>query len=298
MFQQQPWRGLELVDIADCDIAILGIPFDGAVSASRGAAAAPERIRVLSGMVPPFAEERIDLRQLKIADRGNISLTQHWERLFDDVGIQATQMLREDCFSLFLGGDHSATIPLVKAFAARYAPAPVGIIHFDSHCDLMNEYDGHHWSHACIQRRSLEQKNIAAEHLTLVGIRSYEAEEAAFLQDNPAINVIGARQLYHQGHSKTVEQICSSMAQVSAIYFSLDIDVLDPAFAPGTGTPEGGGLSTRDLLELSGALLSCLPIKAMDIVEVSPPLDHADITSWAAVKIIYELFGKLAQKKA
>jgi agmatinase len=297
VFVDKPWRDLKQVELADSDIAIMGIPFDGAVSASRGAAAAPGRIRELSKILPPFSEEGIDLRDLKIADRGNVPLTLHWERFFQEVEEQAAQLLQASPFSLFLGGDHSVTIPLVKAFASRHASGPVGVIHLDSHCDLMDCYDGHIWSHACTQRRSLEQANLAANHLALLGTRSYEAEELTFLRDTPSVTLISARRFFRQGLNAAVEQICAAMAQVCAVYLSLDIDVLDPAYAPGTGTPEGGGLSTRDVMELVGAFLNRLPVQAMDIVEVSPPLDHADITSWAALKIIYELFGGITFKK-
>jgi len=285
------WRDLKNVEPADSDIVILGIPFDGAVSASRGAAAAPDRIRELSKVLPPFTEEGIDLRGLKLSDRGNVAPTLDWERFFREVEQQAARRLLNSRFCLFLGGDHSVTIPLVKAFAARHAPDPVGIIHMDAHCDLMDSYGGHIWSHACTQRRSLEQKNISAAHLGLVGIRSYEAEELAFLSEHPEITVISARKNFRQGLQASAEQICRALAGLSSVYLSLDIDILDPAYAPGTGTPEGGGLSTREVIEMIGLFCRRLPVKAMDIVEVSPPLDHADITSWAALKIIYELFG-------
>jgi agmatinase len=278
---------------AEGDIVILGVPFDGAVSASRGAALAPHRIRELSKILPPFSETGTDLRSLKLADRGNVPFSLNWEYFFQEIERQAADLLESGKFCLFLGGDHSVTIPLVKAFAGRHRSGPVGIIHFDAHCDLMDEYDGHRWSHACTQRRSLELPNIAPERLVLAGIRSFEAEELAFLRENPAVTVIGARQIYSQGLSETLERIFAALQGVTAVYLSLDIDVLDPAFAPGTGTPEGGGLSTREVVELVREILANLPVKAADIVEVSPPLDCSDITAWAALKIIYEIFATL-----
>ncbi|MEW5785946.1 MAG: agmatinase [Bacillota bacterium] len=296
MNKNTPWDEIGRTAPAQSDLIILGVPFDGAVSASRGAAAAPDRLRELSRILPPFSEEGKDLRHLKLADQGNVALTLRWERFFDEVERQAATALQTGRFCLFLGGDHSVTIPLIKAFASYHSAVPVGIIHFDSHCDLMDEYDGHPWSHACTQRRSLEQPNILPDHLALVGIRSYEAAELEFIRANPAITVIGARKLYCQGLPKTLDQICSAMAGAAVVYLSLDIDVLDPAFAPGTGTPEGGGLSTREVIELIRALLTRLPVKAADIVEVSPPLDCSDITSWAALKIIYEIFAVLATR--
>lgn len=294
MYVETPWRELQQAELKDCHLALLGIPFDGAVSAFRGAAAAPGRIRELSKILPPFTEEGADLRGFKVSDLGNIPPTLNWEHFFMEVEQQAAALMQAAPFSLFLGGDHSVTIPLIKAFAARHAPHPVGVIHLDSHCDLMDSYGGHIWSHACTQRRTLEQGNIAPAHLALVGIRSYEADEIDFLKAHPEVMLIGARQHYCQGLPATVEKVCAALAPVSAVYLSLDIDVLDPAFAPGTGTPEGGGLSTREVMELVKAFCVRLPVKAADVVEVSPPLDHSDITSWAALKIIYELFGVLA----
>ena len=296
MYGEAPWREMTLTILGDSDLNILGVPFDGAVSASRGAAAAPDRIRALSGILPPFSEDGTDLRGLKLADLGNVAFSLNWEEYFGAVEHRAAELLKTGKACLFLGGDHSVTIPLVKAFAGCYQSAPVGVIHFDSHCDLMESCDGHHWSHACTQRRSLELPNLAPEHLALVGIRSYEAGELEFLRENPAITVIGARQLFREGLSCILERIFNAMEGVPAIYLTLDIDVLDPAFAPGTGTPECGGLSTREVIELIREIVSRLPVKAVDIVEVSPPMDHSDITSWAALKIIYELFAALSAR--
>lgn len=293
-----PWSEIKVAELNNSDINILGVPFDGGVSNASGAAQAPDRLRELSRILPPFSEEGKDLRSLTLSDQGNIKVSADWEKYFSSVKEKAVKMVATDAFNLFLGGDHSVTIPLSTAFAERYSPDPVGMIHFDSHCDLMDRYDGLKWSHACPQRRFLEQANAAPKNLVQIGIRSYEAEELEFLNNNPAITVIGAGQFFRQSAAETIEQVCRSMEGARAIYLSLDIDVLDPAFAPGTGTPEGGGLTTRQVFELVRELVARLPVRAMDLVEVAPPLDHSDITSWAALKIIYELFSALAVKKA
>jgi len=294
---EKPWRDLKQADQTVSDVAILGIPFDGAVSASRGAAAAPNRIRELSKIMPPFSEEGIDLRGLKISDCGNVPPTLDWQQYFRDVEEQAARLMQTSPFCLFLGGDHSVTIPLVKAFAAQNYPGRVGIIHLDAHCDLMDSYGGHIWSHACTQRRSLEQENISAAHLALLGIRSYESDELDFLREHPEITVIGARKYFRQGLQSSVDEICSALRGAACVYLSLDIDLLDPAYAPGTGTPEGGGLSTREVMEITSLFCRRLPVKAMDIVELSPPLDSSDITSWAALKIIYEILSVRSLKE-
>jgi len=297
MFKEQYWCSLTAGELQSSDVSILGVPFDGAVSGSRGAARAPCQIRELSKKMSPFSEEGLDLRSLTIFDQGNVPPDLDWERYFDTVYRQAFRLLSAGGFSLFLGGDHSVTIPLAGAFCDRYKDEPVGMIHLDSHCDLMDQYNGHRWSHACPQRRFLEHDNASPESLVMVGIRNYEEEELDYLRKTPEITVIGARQFHHKGHNAALEQIINALRGIETVYLSLDIDVLDPAFAPGTGTPEGGGLTTREAIEIVRAALAELPVKAMDIVEVAPPLDHSNITSLSALKIIYEVFAGLVSKR-
>jgi agmatinase len=283
--------------IDEADVIIIGIPFDGAVSAARGAAAAPDRLRELSKILPLVTEEGIVFRSLKIRDEGNIPAHLNWERYFGEVTKRAYDILVHHKFCLFLGGDHSVSIPLENAFSLAHAGQNIGIIHFDAHCDLADEYDGHHWSHACTQRRALELPNVKPDGLTLVGVRSFMEEELEFLDRNPKIRIINAREIYKQGLSYTFKTINKRYQDYRAIYCSIDIDVLDPAFAPGTGTPESGGLSTRELMELVREIMVHLPVAAVDIVEVSPPLDSSNITSWAALKVIYEILGEINNRK-
>lgn len=291
------WGGLCADSLEEADLVVMGIPFDGAVSAGRGAAAAPDRLRELSQLLPPITEEGMILSSLKIWDDGNVPAHLNWEKYFGEVKMQAYNLIAKDKFCLFLGGDHSVSIPLEAAFAEANANQKIGIIHVDSHSDIEDEYDGHRWSHACTQRRALELPNMEPAGLTLVGIRSYTRRELEFLTSHPEIRVIGAREVYRQGLAHTYAAISERYRGYQSIYLSLDIDVLDPAFAPGTGTPEGGGLSTRELMELVKQIMNHLPVKAADIVEISPPLDCANITSWAALKVIFEIFGGVFSRK-
>jgi agmatinase len=121
-------------------------------------------------------------------------------------------------------------------------------------------------------------------------------EEWEFLKTHPEITYYTARQCYRQGIEGIAEEVVQKLQGVAAVYFTLDIDGLDPAHAPGTGTPEGGGLTTRDLLELVRRITRDLPVRALDVVEIAPPLDCADITSLAALKVIYEVFGMIQEK--
>lgn len=297
MKQRLPWGGLSADSVEEADLVVMGIPFDGAVSAGRGAAAAPDRLRELSQILPPVTEEGMVFSSLKLWDEGNVPAHLNWEKYFGEVKLQAYNLITREKFCLFLGGDHSISIPLEMAFAEAHAGEKVGIIHFDSHSDIADEYDGHRWSHACTQRRALELPNVEPTGLTLVGIRSYLEDELEFLAKHPEIRVISAREIYCQGLAHTYTVINERYRDYRSIYFSIDIDVLDPAFAPGTGTPEGGGLSTRELMELVKEIITHLPVKAVDIVEASPPLDCANITCWAALKVIYEIFGGVVGRK-
>jgi agmatinase len=305
MVEFHPWGDLLATELDAAGVCILGLPFDLAVSCGKGAARAPERIRRLSRYFPPTTETGLFIDRIKVYDAGDVPPDPDWENYFKAVEDKAFELMATNKFCLFLGGDHSVTIPLHRAFgrcreAARARAGTAGkygIIHFDAHCDLCDTYDGKCWSHACTERRSLEGV-IGPGDLTLLGIRSYEAEEPGFLKAHPEIKIIHALDIYNYGIIEAYREIEKRYRDYSAIYFTLDIDVLDPAFAPGTGTPEPGGLSSRELMELVKLIMTNLPVKAMDIVEVSPVLDHSDITTWAALKIIYEVFGCLNNKQA
>lgn len=276
------WRGMHSDD-DDSEVGVLGIPFDRAVSYRPGTALAPARLRELSGRMPPITEEGERLT-LRVRDYGDVPLDLEWSRYFQAVEERAAEALKHP-LALFLGGDHSVPIPLMRAFD-RVVDGPFGVIHFDAHPDLFDSYRGHRWSHACTERRALELPGLAPERLVFVGLRSYNQEEVDFLTEHPEIAWHTARQCHHHGIEAIAEKVVLKLQNVQAVYFTLDIDGLDPAFAPGTGTPVAGGLSTRELLEFVRIIFRELPIRAMDVVEVAPPLDHSDITSFAALKAI------------
>lgn len=284
------WSGMN-TGKPDARVGILGIPFDNSVSFRKGAALAPSKIRALSPHVDKITEEGKILSDITICDYGDVERDLDWQRYFTTVEERASQAL-EHPFTLFIGGDHSVTIPLHAAYCAKYGKK-VGIIQLDAHTDLMNSYEGHKWSHACTARRAIDDLDIEPANYTFIGIRSYVEEEIHYLAKHPEIIVHSARDVYTRGIEVIAHDIIKQMKNHDPIYLSLDIDCLDPAYAPGTGTPEAGGLRTRELLECLRILFAELPINAMDIVEVSPPLDNSDITSIAALKVIYEMFGWL-----
>jgi agmatinase len=287
------WSGLASDDPA-AEVGILGVPFDGAVSFRRGTAFAPTRLRELTPHLAHCTEEGQPLR-LRVRDYGDVPPDLDWPRYFQVVEDRALEVLRHPQ-ALFLGGDHSVTIPLMRAFD-QAVDGPFGILHFDAHPDLCDVFEGHRWSHACTERRALELSGLEPQHLIFVGLRSFVREEWDFLKEHPEITCYTARQCYQRGIEAITAELVERLRGVPAVYFTLDIDGLDPAYAPGTGTPEGGGLTTRDLLELVRRVFQELPVRAMDVVEIAPPLDASDITSLAALKVIYEAWGVIQERQ-
>jgi agmatinase len=287
------WSGLTSDDPA-AEVGVLGVPFDGAVCFRRGAAFAPSKLRELTPHLACCAQEGQPLG-LRVRDYGDVPLDLDWSRYFQAVEDRAAEVLRHP-LALFLGGDHSVTVPLMQAFD-RVVDGPFGVLHFDAHPDLFDVYAGHRWSHACTERRALELSGLDSQHLVFVGLRSFCREEWDFLKAHPEITYHTARQCSRRGVEAIFEEVVKSLQGLPAVYFTLDIDGLDPAFAPGTGTPEAGGLTTQELLELVRLVLRELPVRAMDVVEVAPPLDHMDITSLAALKTIYEALWAFQERE-
>lgn len=286
------WSGLA-TDEPAAEVGILGVPFDGAASYRRGTAFAPARLRELTPHLSPCAEEGAPL-YLHICDYGDVPVDLDWSRYFATVEDRAVEVLRHP-LAIFLGGDHSVTIPLMRAFQ-RTCRGPWGVLHLDAHPDLCDQFEGHRWSHACTARRALDLPGLVPQYLVFVGLRSFVPEEREFLEAHPEILYVTARQCHRQGIEAVAQSVVNQLHGTEGVYLSLDIDVLDPAYAPGTGVPEGGGLTTRDLLELIRIVFQELSVRAMDVVEVAPPLDSNDVTSFAALKTIYEAWGAFQQK--
>lgn len=291
--QRKAWSGM-ISDDPSAEVGVLGVPFDRAVSFRAGTSLAPAKLRELTTHLCCCAEEGQPL-SLRVRDYGDVPADLEWSRYFQEVEERAKEVL-DHPHALFLGGDHSVTIPLMRAFNLSVG-GPFGVIHFDAHLDLFDTLDGHHWSHACSERRALELSGLDPQHLVLVGVRSFCQEEQDFLKTHPEISCYTARQCYQRGIEEIAEEVVERLRGVEAVYFTLDIDGLDPAYAPGTGIPEAGGLSTRDLLELVRIVFMKLPIRALDVVEVAPPLDHSDITAFASLKAIYEAWGVIQEKQ-
>jgi agmatinase len=290
------WAGLNRpqISMGNADIVVFGIPFDGGVSFRAGAKDGPRELREITYSIYPITERWESFPDLKVLDLGDIEEKDR-EKIFKKAEEIAYQAIKAKKLLTLIGGDHSTTIPVLRGID-RALKEPLGVIHLDAHFDLCDEIDGNYLSHGSTERRTLELKNISdIGSIFFVGVRSVEAQELSFIRDKK-INILKAMDIRRQGVSKSLERIRGKMKKFPRIYLTIDIDVLDPAYAPGTGTPQFGGLDSRELLDLLYGIFE-LPIIGFDVVEVAPGLDDSKIAIFAARKIITECWGHYYRKK-
>ena len=290
------FRELLTFDIDESNVVLTGIPYDEGCSCGGGASFAPQKIRELSSYLPPLSMDGNLLTKIKIFDSGDLVKTNN--KYFEFLKDEALERLETGKFPIFIGGDHSVTIPLQQAFydyCEKNNKIPA-IIHLDAHPDICHFYDGSLYSHAGTNKRSIDY-GYKPENVVLVGIRGFEEQEVVYFAEHPELKVYTANDCYNLGMEEIVNNLKEKFDDKYAIYLSYDIDINDPAYAPGTGTPEAFGPSSRMVLELIKGLFGKLNIKAFDIVEVSPKLDCNDITSWLALKTLYEVFDVMVKKE-
>lgn len=291
--EEKWWAGLNQPKAAAPDITIVGFPYDGAVCYRKGAAKGPDVIRKISSEIPPVLETGELLRGLVIRDDGNLPFGKNFVAAFPKLEKEVEERAARS-FVLTLGGDHSVVIPVHRAFSKR-ATEKIGLIFVDAHTDLSDTFDGSSYSHACPLRRTMETDRFDPKKTVLVGTRCFEMAGLQFIQENE-MKMVPAYEVAERGMKAVADEIVKQLADMQNVYLSIDIDALDPAFAPGTGIPDAGGLTTRDVITLIRRLHP-LPIVGADLVEVAPPLDVSDITSFAALRIITEIFGLVHRRK-
>lgn len=286
------WGDLHRPDLApeQTDFSIIGIPFDGLASARKGAANAPERIRYWSHHVTSFSEDRTRLKDLTVCDLGDINITLP-ESDFELVRQRVATLPN---MPILIGGDHSVTIPILQGQRLKYKDQRLGILWIDAHPDLCDFFDGSKLSHANTMRRALEF-GIEPHDVCMVGLRSWEEQEIDLIE-NSGIHVYTAADVAERGMKNVADSVYNILNDCDAVHISLDIDCLDPAYAPGTGIPEFGGLSSRDVLTLIKSTQG-LSLVGLDVVEIAPPLDPSEATVFAGLKIIMEYMAVIARKK-
>jgi agmatinase len=286
------WADLHRPELspADADFSVIGIPYDGAACARKGAALGPQRIRFWSTHLTPFSEDRTRLGDIHICDLGDIPITQQ-EADFDRVRQKVAALPN---MPILLGGDHSVTIPIFQGQLERYAGKRFGVLWVDAHPDLCDVFTGSKLSHACVLRRGLEL-GIQPEDVCLVGLRSWEYEEIDLIE-NGGLNVFTAADVAERGMKTIAQEVNKILSRCDVVHISLDIDCLDPAFAPGTGIPDSGGLTSREVITLIKSMQG-LPLVGLDVVEVAPPIDPSEATIFAALKIIMEYIAVVVRSK-
>ena len=306
MTPRYPWGGLAEPNLElPHDAVILGIPYDSGACWRGGSDEAPRRLREISATSPAVSEEgyMVEPGLLRLRDAGDVMPDGQGgaQSYFARVEKAAAQIFKmaalagRNSFLLSIGGDHSVSIPLVRGFAGGF-PEGFGLISLDAHPDLFDTYDGSPLSNACPMRRALDGSRLKPEHLLILGTRSYNKVELDFMREKK-IRFVPAREIDRSGADAIVSLARDRMTGIGNIYLSIDIDVADPSCAPGTGAPVAGGLSSRQLLDLVRGLLRGLPVRAMDLVEIAPPLDPTDATLFLALQIIFETFAVLAEKR-
>lgn len=296
ILEEELWAGLNKPDIAmkDADIIIFGQAFDKAASVRQGAADGPRHLREISYSITPTTEDFELIDNVNILDLGDFD-NQNQEILFNEVKEKVIEIVKAGKFFTMLGGDHSVSIPIYQALNESLDDN-FGIIHIDAHFDLNDELAGSRLSHGCPARRATELDKVnSSDNLYFVGIRSIEMDELAYMKDHK-VNVINARRFSKIGVEEAVKEVVNHMKKFKYVYLTLDIDVLDPGFAAGTGTPQFAGLNPREILEFLRGIFE-LPIIGFDVVEVAPSLDSSLTSSYAARKIILESWGHHLRKQ-
>lgn len=287
------FRDLMAKSEEEANVFLCGVPFDKNASVGKGASLAPQIIRELSYDLPALDMLGNDLRKVKIHDLGDFcgDSFEELEKNFAD------NLLTKDGFHIILGGDHSIAIASERAFydsCIKRNKVPV-IIHMDAHPDICDVYEGSKYSHACPIFRALEY-GYEDRNITMLGIRGFEAQEIETFKKHPNLDVFKSFDIKKLGVEALLTLLVSKYRDEKyEVYFSYDIDANDPAYAPGTGTPEAFGLTNFETVAILTGLIANLNVTCLDIVEVAPPLDVNNITSWLALKSLYEVFHTLIE---
>jgi len=280
--------------VPECGVAVVGVPFDSGVSYRPGARFGPAAIRQASKLLRPYdpALGAYPFHDQQVADAGDIVANPfNLEEAIRQIEAGATDLLERAGHLLVMGGDHTISLPLLRAVAARQGP--VAVVHFDAHLDTWDTYFGERYTHGTPFRRASEEGLLLKDRSVHIGIRGSLYDRQDLVDDkNLGFTVISAEEYEEHGVGGVVERIRERLRDGPA-YISVDIDVLDPAHAPGTGTPEAGGLTSRELLATLRALRDVRLVGA-DVMEVAPPYDAGEVTSVAACHVMFTLLSIFA----
>ncbi|MDT7799915.1 MAG: guanidinobutyrase / D-arginase [Actinomycetota bacterium] len=284
--------------VPHADVAVVGVPFDSGVSYRPGARFGPAAVREASRLLRPYHPE-LDVSpfaEMQVVDAGDIAVNPF------NIG-EAIETLQQEAEALTangtrlvtVGGDHTIALPLLRAAAKRHGP--VALLHFDAHLDTWDTYFGEPYTHGTPFRRASEEGILDTSALSHVGTRGPLYGKRDLEEDRRlGFGIVTSGDVMRRGVTETVDALRQRIGD-RPLYVSVDIDVLDPAHAPGTGTPEAGGMTSRELLEILRGLRD-LNLIGADVVELAPAYDHAEITAIAASHVAYDLVSLLTLGKS
>jgi agmatinase len=283
-------------EVSDVDVAVLGVPFDAGVSYRPGARFGPAHVRESSRLLRPYnpAQDVEPFNLQQVVDAGDLGVNPFSiDEAIGQIEAGARSLLERAGRLLTIGGDHTIALPLLRALHAKHGP--IAVVHFDAHLDTWDTYFGADYTHGTPFRRASEEGLLDQSGCLHVGIRGplYSAQDLVDDVDL-GFQIVHSRDVDDLGIRGVIEKV-KARVEDRPVYVSVDIDVLDPAFAPGTGTPEAGGLTSRELLAILRSFADTDLVGA-DLVEVAPPYDHAEITGIAASHVAYELISAMAPR--
>ena len=273
----------------ELDIAIIGVPFDGGTTYRPGPRFGPRYVRVQSAIIRPWNPvlKLNPFAKYRVADFGDLSVNPlSIEDTFRRIEQGLAPVLGAGTRTACVGGDHSISLPILRAIVKKHG-GPVNLIQFDAHNDLWDQYFGSKYSHGTPFRRAFEEGLLQDGGVLQVGLRGqvYGEDDFDFAREHK-VRMVTAEQFHEKGMPQVQRHITAFKNK--PVYVTLDIDSVDPAFAPGTGTPQVGGFTSIQILQLVRALRG-LNIVGCDLVEVSPPFDAGELTSLLAANLLYEL---------
>jgi len=284
--------GLKVEKLSLANLCVVGFPWDISSTFRKGSKEAPSVIRkfTTANLYDPFTESGVDLTRIwRVYDYGDVEATTPIDEMRNRVHDVIYSLYNDKLKFLFLGGDHLVTYFSLHALT-QLNKGNWSLIYVDSHLDLQDEYKGDRYSHGSVVRRLVEETNLRPHAVVEVGIRSFQPPELKFAGDEGVkmISTVEFERLGARGAAKRALKLLPK--DTDRIYLSIDLDVLDPAYAPGLGYPEPGGISTRSLIDFICGLKG-LEIAAFDVVELCPQYDSSSITAIGVGKIILETLG-------
>lgn len=290
---------------AGADVVILGAPFDGGTSYRSGTRFGPQAIRMTDylphdGSRPSLALRTDGLKDLVVVDAGDVEMySGDIERSLSALEAAVTTVVASGAIPVVLGGDHSIAFPDAKGCANVVGHGRVSMIHFDAHADTGDIEFGSLWGHGQPMRRLIESGALRGDRFLQVGLRGYwPGPETLDWMAGQQMRSYEMTEIVHRGLRECLtEAFAIATDECEGVFLSVDIDVVDPGSAPGTGTPEPGGLSARELLDAVRRICLELPVCGIDVVEVSPPYDHADITAALANRVVLEALSAIARRR-